>query len=98
MVEHPDIALMKKTLSLPPRKFTSFLLPVKDVLITARFLSIPCECDKVYIRQTGCSIETRIKELQWHGRLFHPNKTVMAKHSNDLAHSTQFQDTRILAM
>jgi hypothetical protein len=32
--------------------------------------SIPCECGKVFIGQTGCSIETGIKEHQYI-RLYH---------------------------
>jgi hypothetical protein len=59
--------------------------------------SIPCECGKVYIDRTKCSIETWIKEHHWHIRLYHPDKLVMVVHSTDLGHSIQFQDTRIMS-
>jgi hypothetical protein len=57
-----------KTLSLPLRKVTRFLQPVKDDLglKVLGIYNIPCECGKVYIGQTGHSTETRIKEQHWH--------------------------------
>jgi hypothetical protein len=86
------------TVSLPSRKVASFLWPLKDdlALKTAGVYSIPCECDKVYIGQTRCSIEIRIKGHHWHIRLYHPDKSAMAKHSSNLGHSIQFQDIRKL--
>jgi hypothetical protein len=53
-----------KTVGLLPRKMSSFLLSVKDDLglKTPRVYSIHCECGHVYIRQTGSSIDTRLKE------------------------------------
>jgi hypothetical protein len=52
-----------KTVDLP-RKVTSFLWPVKDELAlkTVGMCSILYECDVVYIGQTRCYTETRIKE------------------------------------
>jgi hypothetical protein len=52
-----------KSVGLPPRKISSFLRPVKDDLglRTPGVYSIPCECGRVYIGQTGRSIATRIK-------------------------------------
>jgi hypothetical protein len=58
---------------------------------------IPCECGKVYIGQTGCSVDTRLKEHQRHIRLDHPEKSVVAEHSVDLGHCIQFHNTSILA-
>jgi hypothetical protein len=53
-----------KTVGLPPQKLSSFLYPVKDhlALKTPGIYSILCECGKVHIGETGCSIETRVKE------------------------------------
>jgi predicted GIY-YIG superfamily endonuclease len=59
--------------------------------------SISCEFGKVYIGQTGCSIEIRINEHRRHIRLYHPEKSAMAEHSVKLCHCIQFHDTNILA-
>jgi hypothetical protein len=44
-----------KSVALPPRKISSFLPPVKEPLglRTPGIYSIPCECGKVYIGQSG---------------------------------------------
>jgi hypothetical protein len=88
-----------ETVDFLPRKVTSFLQPVKDDLglKTAGIYSIPCECGKVNIGQTGHSIEVRIKEHHWHIRLYHPDKSAVTKHSINLGHRIQFHYTRILA-
>jgi hypothetical protein len=88
-----------KTVGLPPRKLSSFLRPVKDhlALKTPGVYSIPCECGKMYIGQTGRSIETRVKEHQRHIRLAHPEKSAVAEHSINLGHRTQLPNTGILA-
>jgi hypothetical protein len=59
--------------------------------------SIPCECDKVYIRQMGCTIQTRCKEQEWYLRLYQLDKLVVAKHSIKEGHRINFKDTRALA-
>jgi predicted GIY-YIG superfamily endonuclease len=53
-----------KIIPLPPKKISNYLPPVKDAvgLRTPGIYSIPCECGKVYIGQTGSSIQIRIKE------------------------------------
>jgi hypothetical protein len=58
---------------------------------------VPCECGRVYIGQTGRSIETRIKEHQRHIRLQHPDKSAIAEHSINLDHRIQIQKTTILS-
>jgi hypothetical protein len=58
---------------------------------------IPCECGKVYIGQTGHSVDTRLKEHQWHICLEHPDKSAIAEHTVDLGHCIQFHKTSILA-
>jgi predicted GIY-YIG superfamily endonuclease len=42
--------------------------------------SVPCECGRVYIGQTGLSVETRIKEHQRHIRLEQPDRSAVAEH------------------
>jgi hypothetical protein len=66
-------------------------------LKAAGVYGIPYECGKVYIGQTGRSIEARIKKHRRHNGLYHPNKSAVAEHSTGLGHRIQFQDTRILA-
>jgi hypothetical protein len=52
-----------KTVALLPRKIYSYLPPVKDALGLKMpvVYSIPCECGKVYIGQSGQSTKIRIK-------------------------------------
>ncbi|PNF19831.1 hypothetical protein B7P43_G12503 [Cryptotermes secundus] len=63
-----------KSVGLPPKKISNFLRPVKDHLglRTPGIYRIPCECGKVYIGQTGRSVDTRLKEHQRHLRLEYP--------------------------
>jgi hypothetical protein len=88
-----------KSVGLPPRKIANFLRPVKDDLglKTPGVYSIPCECGQVYIEQTGCSIDTRIKEHHQHIRLAHPDKSAVAEHSISRGHRIQLQNTKILS-
>ena len=61
-----------KSVALPPRKIFNYLPPVvKDALrlCTPSIYSIPCECGRVYIGQSGQSIQLRIKEHNRHIRL-----------------------------
>jgi hypothetical protein len=53
-----------KNVALPPKKILSYLPPVKDALglRTPGIYSILCDCGKVYIGQSGRSIQLRIKE------------------------------------
>jgi hypothetical protein len=48
-----------KIVTLPPRKIFSYLPPVKDVLglRTPGIYSIPCECGRIFIGQSGRSIQ-----------------------------------------
>ena len=54
-----------KSIALPPRKISNYLPQVKDAvgLKTPGIYSIPCECGKVYIGQSGRSIHLRINLL-----------------------------------
>jgi hypothetical protein len=58
--------------------------------------SIPFECGRIYIGQTGYYIETRIKGHHQHIRLYHPGKSAVAKKSINMGHHIQFHDTSIL--
>jgi hypothetical protein len=77
---------------LPPKKVSSFIRPVKDNLglRTPGVYRNPCECGKVYVGQTGRSVDTRLKEHQ-------PDKSAVAEHSVDLRHRIQFHNTSMLA-
>jgi hypothetical protein len=84
---------------LPPKKVSGFLLLVKDNLglRTPDVYRIPCECSKVYIGQTGRSVDIRLKEHQRHIRVEHPDKSAAAEHTVDLGHRIKFHETSILA-
>jgi hypothetical protein len=45
----------------------------------------------------GDSVDTRLKEYQWHLRLEHPDKSAVAERSIELDHRIQFCNTTILA-
>ena len=62
-----------RSVALPPRKIFSYLLQVKNALglRTPSIYRIPCECGRVYIGQSGQSIQIRINEHNRHIRLTH---------------------------
>jgi hypothetical protein len=53
-------------------------------------------CGKVYVGQTGRSIETRCKEQREDIRLDQPDKPAVAKHSINTGHFIGFSNTIIL--
>jgi hypothetical protein len=59
--------------------------------------SIPCRCGKVYIRQTGNSTETRVKEYHQHICPYYPEKSVVAEHSINLGYHILLHNTSIPA-
>jgi hypothetical protein len=87
-----------KSVALPPKKISSFLRLVKENvgLKTPGVYSVPCECGLVYIRQTGRSIEIRIKEHQWNIRLLQLDKSALAEQGFNHNHKTLLQDVEIL--
>jgi len=87
-----------KSVTLPPRKVFSYLPPAQDALglRTPGIYRIPCECGKVYIGQSGRSIQLRIKEHNRHIRLAQPDKSAAAEHSTNHDHIIKPQDTKLL--
>jgi hypothetical protein len=51
----------------------------------------------VYIRQTGRSVDTRLKEHQRNIQLEHPDKSAVTEHSVDSGHCIQLHNTSIFA-
>jgi hypothetical protein len=81
-------------------KLSSLLHPVKDhlELRTPGVYRIPRECGKVYILQTGRSVDIRLKEHQRHIQLELLYMLVIAEHSIDQGHCIQFHITSSPAM
>jgi predicted GIY-YIG superfamily endonuclease len=66
-------------------------------LRTPGVYSIPCECGRVYIGQSGRSIQLRIKEHNRHIRLAQPDKSAVAEHSFNYDHIVKLQGTKLLS-
>jgi len=75
---------------MPPTKFAPGLR-------TPGIYKIPCECGKVYIGQSGRSIQLRIKEHERHIRLVQPDKSAAAEHIFNHVHIIRLQDTKLLS-
>ena len=88
-----------KSVALTPINILSYLPPVKDSLRlrTPGIYSIPCACGKVYIGQSGRSIQIRIKEHSRHTRLAQPDKSGVAERSINHDDIITIQDTKLLS-
>jgi hypothetical protein len=88
-----------KSVAIPPRKIASYMPPTKDApgLRTLGVYNIPFECDKVYIGQSGRSIQLRIKEHERHITLLQPEKSAVAEHIFNQDHTIRLKDTKILS-
>ena len=83
-----------------PNKIQASLQTHKDKQDTqdkAGVYCIPCECGKVYTRETGRNISTRVKEHQAHGRLGHLDKSAIIKHSHEQDHRSNWKETKLIA-
>jgi hypothetical protein len=56
-----------------------------------------CECGRVYIGQTGHSVDIMLNEHRWHIQLEQLDKLVIAEHTIGQRHRIQFHNTSILA-
>jgi hypothetical protein len=77
-----------------PAKNIQLLRLVKDKLglKAAGIYCIPCKCGKVYVGQTGRTIEARLKEHRRHVHLNQPDKSAVAQHSIT-SHRINFDST-----
>ena len=60
-------------------------------------LDRPFECGRVYIEQSGRSIQLRTKEHNTHIRLAQPDKSEVAEHTINHEDIIKLQDTKLLS-
>jgi hypothetical protein len=81
-------------INLPLKKVFDCLRPVKDDLRLKipGVYCIPCECGKVYVGQSGHTIETSVKEYRWHVCHSQPEKSAVAEYNINHDHIINFQE------
>jgi hypothetical protein len=86
-------------LAIPPRKISSFLRTAKDDmrLRMPSIYKVPCECELVYVGQSGHSIAARIEEQSRFIRLAQLERSAIAEYSINFDHKFKFHDTKMLA-
>jgi hypothetical protein len=87
-----------RTIYKPTTKIRSKIRSVKDSLefkVPGVYKMI-CNCGKVYIGQTGRTIETRIKEHQLHCKKGNIERSAVAEHLNICKEPINFHETEIL--
>jgi hypothetical protein len=89
-----------KTVHIPAKKISIYLRLVRDKLglKVSGIYHIPCECSKVYVGQTGRTIEARCKEHMRHVCLEQPERSTVAEQWIDTGHHINFNGTSILGM
>ena len=87
-----------RTVHLPPKKIKQLLRPVKDEqgLKTPGVYEIPCECEQVYIGQTGRTVSERISEHERELRMQYFDKSAVAQHALENNHHIGFDETRLI--
>jgi hypothetical protein len=83
----------------PLTKTRSHLRPIKDKLEYTKVpgvYMINCGCGKVYIGQTGRTVETRIKEHKMHCDKGNTEKSAVAEHWYSCGDHIYFEDTKVL--
>jgi hypothetical protein len=66
-------------------------------LRTPGIYRLPRECGRVYIGQSGRSIQIHIKEHNRHTELAQPDKSAVAEHSVNHENIIKLQDTELLS-
>ena len=80
-------------------KISSYLPPFQEAigLRTPGIYSILCECENVYIGQSGRAIQHRINEHSRHIKLAQHNKSAVAEHSINFDHIIKLHETKLLS-
>ena len=72
--------------------------PVSERAVCGVVYEIPCmDCDKIYIGQTGNSLETRIQQHRAACCHQQPEKSALAEHSLTTLHQVDWSHARVLA-